>query len=167
VDERLDDFDMLYRTHAPGVFRRAEQLLRSEAEAREVVQDLFLSLYERPQQFAGRSKLTSFLYAATTNACLNRLRNQRNRARLTAQHLHAPDIDPGPTPDALSALRSALGRMPGPLAQVAVFYYFDELTHEEIARLLGCSARHVGNLVQRVDAWQLAQEQQLAQEYAK
>lgn len=152
-------FNTLYRTHAPGVFRRARQLLRSEAEAHEVVQDLFLSLFERPAQFAEKSSITGFLYGATTHACLNRLRNQRNRKRLDDEvvaPMHAQYETHGA--DALSGLRDALARMPEPLGQLAVYYYYDEMTHEEIAQLLGCSRRQVGNLLERLHGWLREQE---------
>ena len=152
-----EEFGSLYQKHAPQVFRRARGLLKSDAEAHEVVQDLFLSLYERPEQFAAKSTMTTWLYSATTHACLNRLRNQRNRARLLGEH--APMVEPEQRPkaDALSALRNELERMPEPLGAVAVYYYFYELTHEEIAALLGCSRRQVGNHLERLQEW-LARE---------
>src|SRR4051812_135657 len=71
-----------YRRHGPMVFRRARKLLGNESDAGEIVQDVFLSLFEKPEQFAGGSSLTTFLYSATTHACLTRLRNQRGRSRL-------------------------------------------------------------------------------------
>ena len=55
-------------------------------------------------------------------------------------------------------LRSLLLRMPEPLAQVAVYYYMDELTHDDISRLLDCSRRHVGDLLERLAAWARAEE---------
>jgi RNA polymerase sigma-70 factor (ECF subfamily) len=39
----------------------------------------------------------------------------------------------------------------------ALHHYLDELTHDEIAELLGCSRRHVGDLIARARAW-VAQE---------
>src|SRR5688500_20208187 len=121
-----EEFGSLYQMHAPLVFRRARTLLRNEAEAREVVQDLFLSLHERPEQFSGQSTMTTWLFSATTHACLNRMRNQRNRLRLLSEH--APAVEPAskPEPEALSALRAELERMPEPLGAVAVYHYFDE-----------------------------------------
>jgi RNA polymerase sigma factor (sigma-70 family) len=144
------DFATLYRQHAPAVFRRAKNLLRSEAEAHEVVQDLFLSLYERPEQFAGKSAMTTWLYSVTTHACLNRLRNHKNRLRLLGSVM---EPEAAPSVDALNALRQELERMPEPLGAVAVYYYFDELTHQEIADILGCSRRQVGNHLERLQEW--------------
>lgn len=142
----------LYRRHAPTVFRRARQILGNSADAHEVVQDLFLSLFENPAQYAQASSLTTFLYAATTNACLNRLRNQKNRMRLLAEH--APALEP--TSSSLSAeqllgLQRALFELPEEQARAAVYYCLDGMSHDEIARVLGCSRRHVGNLLSRIN----------------
>jgi RNA polymerase sigma-70 factor (ECF subfamily) len=40
--------------------------------------------------------------------------------------------------------------VPEELAQAAVYYYADEMTHEEIAEVLRCSRRHVGDLLERL-----------------
>jgi RNA polymerase sigma factor (sigma-70 family) len=151
--------DAIYRKHAPRVFRRARQLLGNDADAHEVVQDLFLSLFESPAQFTERSSLTTFLYAATTNACLTRIRNHRNRFRLAAENLD--DVSEGiaaPSPEQLTYLHRLLCDLPEPLDRVAVYYYLDDLTHEDIAKILGCSRRHVGDLLERVLEWARAQE---------
>lgn len=144
------EIEALYRTHAHVVFRRALRILRSEAEAHEIVQDLFLGLFVRPEQLSGRGTVTSFFYAASTHACLNRLRDQRNRARLLRVHARPVDVGGAAAPDVLSSLRSALVRLPVPLAEVAVYAYFDELTQDEISVLLGCSRREVGRHLERL-----------------
>lgn len=152
------DFDAFYRRHAGAVFRRARALLGNDAEAHEVVQDLFLGLFERPEQFAGKSTVTTWLYSATTHACLNRLRNQRNRGRLLSEHGDSPGIGATLRPDALVELREVLHRLPPPLGEVAVYAFHDELSHEEIAALVGCSRRQVGNLIERIHQWVKSEE---------
>lgn len=151
---------LLYQRHGPAVFRRARQILGNEVDACEIVQDVFLSLFENPKQFQGKSSVSTFLYSATTHACLNRVRNQQNRERLRRDRFaHAGDeTDPRLSPEQLLMLHRALERLPEELAQVAVYYLVDGLTHEEIARLLSCSRRHVGDLLQRLEAWASAQE---------
>jgi RNA polymerase sigma factor (sigma-70 family) len=143
-------FEELYRRHAPSVYRRAQELLGSDTDAREVVQDLFVSLLERPAQFAGRSSLTTYLYSAATHTCLNRLRDRRNRARLLALHAQASATAQAPRAEKLVLLRDLLIRLPEELAQVAVYYHLDEMTYDEIAETMGCSRRHVATLLQRL-----------------
>lgn len=154
-----DDFSTLYRRHAPTVYRRARQILGSGADAHEVVQDLFVSLLEKPGQFRAASSLTTFLYAATTHACLTRLRNTKNRRRLLSEHTGSLSAtDASPSAEQLLALQRALLDMPDELAQVVVYYCVDGLSHDEIARVLSCSRRHVGNLLQRATDWTKSRE---------
>lgn len=149
VDART--IEALYREHGHSVLRRARRLLGSEDDAREIVQEVFATLLGEHSAFRGESSITTWLYSATTNGCLNRMRNQKNRARL----LEGQEPTSSETlPDAESALvvRDLLSRVPEALAVVAVHYYVDEMTHEEIARVLGCSRRHVGDLIERLHA---------------
>jgi RNA polymerase sigma factor (sigma-70 family) len=146
-------FDDVYRRHAPSVHRRARQLLGNDADAHETVQDLFMSLYERPEQFSGKSTLTTWLYSATTHACLNRIRNRKNRARLLRDEPAPSEVSSSPSAADLSGLVTLLTRMPPPLGDLAVYYYFDELSYDEIAELLACSRRKVGYLLQELEAW--------------
>ncbi len=159
MNDDVTRLDAVYRAHSGHVFRRARRLLGSDAEAHEVVQDVFLSLLERPEQYAGRAKLTTFLYSVTTHACLNRIRNHAQRTRLLQDQM--PDREPEDTrliPDQRLELHALLRRMPEPLAQAAVYYYADDLSHEDIARILQCSRRHVGDLLARVTAWARGEE---------
>lgn len=153
-------FEDLYRTHAPAVFRRARRLLGSESDAHEIVQEVFLSLFERPEQYGARSALTTFLYSATTHACLNRLRNQRTRARLLTEHTQERDLPEASawTQERALMLRRALAELPEETARALVYHCVDGMSHEEIARLLGCSRRHVGDLLARANAWGKASE---------
>lgn len=133
-------------------------MLGDDAEAHEIVQDVFLSLFERPEQFGAQSSLNTFLYVMTTNLCLTRLRKQRNRARLLRERPSPDEGAAAHSPDAAALVRSVLDQLEAPLAQVAVYYYVDELSHEEIAGLLGRSRRQVGNYLERLRAWGKAHE---------
>lgn len=156
----VESVDDLYKRYAASAYRRARCVLGNDAEAHEVVQDVFVSLIERPEQFQGRSQLTTFMYSVVTHACLNRLRNQRNRLRLIRDMLPVlgHESDRTLTPETTSVLRSVLARMPEELSAVAVYYHLDGMTHDEIARVLECSPRHVGDLLTRLNAWSARRE---------
>jgi len=144
------DLDQVYRDHGHAVLRRARRILRSEEDARDVVQDVYLELFRHPERFEARSSIATYLYAAATHACLNRLRDGKNRTRLieirTAGHEHATSASAESRTLALEILQ----RLDDHEAQLAVYLYCDELTHDEIAELFGCSRRHVGDLALRL-----------------
>ena len=55
-------------------------------------------------------------------------------------------------------VRQAVQSMPPEVAQAAIYYLVDGLTHAEIAELLDCSRRHVGDLLARVQGWKETKE---------
>ena len=144
------DIATLYRKYGHSVLRRARQILESDADAMDVLHEIFAGLVSRPEQFGGKSAPSTFLYSATTNACLARLRDHKNRVRLLNEHVKpwTTEVDPR-SPDTRLMLRSVLAELPEDEARAAVYYHFDGMSHAEVAELLGCSARHVGDLLAR------------------
>lgn len=144
------DVETLYRTYGHSVLRRARQIMANDDDAGEILQEVFTGLVARPAQFDGRSAPSTFLYVVTTHACLARLRDRRNRMRLIDQHVRpwVTDLDPRSVETA-SQVRAVLGQLPDDEARATVYYYLDGMTHAEIAELLGCSRRHVGDLLER------------------
>ncbi|MBI4816738.1 MAG: sigma-70 family RNA polymerase sigma factor [Deltaproteobacteria bacterium] len=141
------EIEEAYRLHGHVVLRRARKILGDEDQAKEVLQEVFVSLVDRPHQFRGDSSILTWLYSATTHSALNRLRTRRTRDRiLAAQGVGEPSQ---PALDRAVDARRILMRVSDELAQVAVYYYFDQMTHAEISEVLGCSRRQVGKLLER------------------
>jgi len=150
-----------YRAHGHSVLRRATRLLGSEPDAREALQEVFASLLERPEQFEAQSAITTWLYSATTHLCLNKLRDARTRARILRERVAPAGEASAPNvAEAGVEVRDLLAKLPAELATAAVYYYLDDLTQEEIAGLLGCSRRHVGDLLERLKTWAAAHEEE-------
>ncbi len=150
--------ETLYRAYGPTVLRRARAILRNETEAQEVLQDLFTGFAANPGPLLQAQSTVGFLYQATTHRCLNTMRNRRNRLRLIdarACELAPPKVDG--TPELRTLAHEVLLQLDDESAKAAIFYYVDGMTHAEIASMLGCSRRHVGNLLQRLPS-QAAEE---------
>jgi RNA polymerase sigma-70 factor (ECF subfamily) len=142
------ELEQMYRQHGPAVLRRARQILQDHDAAHDALQEIFVSLATNPR-FENGGGATAWFYVRTTNFCLNRLRDDRNRARLRVERgERMPSAAPARGENVVLA-RDVLAHLPPELAEVAVYYYCDEMTHDEIATLLGCSRRHVGHLLER------------------
>src|SRR3569623_2627926 len=92
------DVGALYRSYGHSVLRRARAILGSEADAYDVLHEIFAGLVSRPEQFRGASAPSTFLYAVTTNACLARLRDHRTRMRLVDEQDRPWATELGPRP---------------------------------------------------------------------
>jgi RNA polymerase sigma factor (sigma-70 family) len=149
------------------VFRRARLLLADDEEAERVVNDVFGLIYDKPSHYIGQPALSVQLYALATRACFNRLRSRTLRSRSKRR-----DSDTGAgTPvqqqpqDDLSIratlLREVLDGLDDSLAHIAVYYYLDELSQEEVSAVLGCPRRRVVNLLVQLTAAAAARELRL------
>ncbi len=148
--------DDAFRRYASSVRRRALEMLGSPSEAEDIVQDVFLALVDEPTAFEGRSTLLTFLYRMTTTRCLDRIRSRSNRSRLLSIHVDRDATSP--PSDAAMWARLTLATVPEDEAAAAIYAYADGMTHEEIARVMGCSRRHVGDLLEKLAARLAARE---------
>lgn len=149
---QLGEIEGLYRKYGPMVLRRAERILGDREAARDVLQEVFVSAIKSHAAFRAAASPSTWLYTITTNACLQQLRDTRSRAsKLEVEGAHLTNDQSPASSDAMTLLRQALRLLPTELAQVAVHYYVDQMSHDEIAALLNVSRRTVGN---RLEAFQ-------------
>jgi RNA polymerase sigma-70 factor, ECF subfamily len=133
----------LYTRYGRSVFRRARTILGDEDAAKDAVQEVFLRVMREDDSIASAENTLAWLYRATTNLCLNRLRDNKRRREIMSEWI--PENRASGDADARFAVRQILEQVPEELQDVAIYYYVDELSHEEIAEILGVSRRTVGN----------------------
>ncbi len=124
--------------------------MRQEADAQEVLQDVFIRLLQKPDQYRGQCSITTYLYSVTTHVALSKLRDRRTRLRLLDERAERSGAEVSPRGQARIELRELLATLPDELAQVAVYHYLDEMTHEEIAKTMGCSRQWVTKLAAKL-----------------
>jgi len=121
-------------------------MLADEAEALDATQDIFLLLQRRLATFRGEATIHTWIYRITTNHCLNVLRSRKARRRAYGR-LHETE---GRQQEGVAQMierrdliRHLLDLVSARKVQIAFHYYFDEMTQNEIAELLGISDRAV------------------------
>ena len=138
----------MYRRYGASVLRRARRLLRDEAAARDAMHDVFLKAWDAGDSFRRDASPMTWLYRITTNHCLNQLRNQQRRAEILRERKPCEPAFALATDQRFLAVE-LLAALPDELREIAVYYFIDQMSHEEIASVLGLSRRTIGN---RVDA---------------
>jgi len=86
-------FETLYRRYCSRVYRHAMALVGIAPEAEEVVQEVFLTLYEKAKTFRGEAAFSTWLYRLTVNAALTRLR-RRKRTKEVSYEDYLPKYEP-------------------------------------------------------------------------
>ena len=77
------------------VYRLAHGITRNEADAEEVVQDVFLSLFRKIDTFEGRAALGTWLYRVAANAALIKRRGKRFELEVPLEELLPTFLDDG------------------------------------------------------------------------
>lgn len=139
------DVDTLYRRYGPMVLRRCRQLLRDEDQALDVTQDVFVRLLTRRDRLRADAP-SSLLYRIATNLCLNRIRDTQRRkttADSTLLEQIACSEDAEGRIEARAVLAKLFDQQRESTRTMAVLYYVDGMTLEEVAKQVGLSVSGV------------------------
>ena len=139
-----------YERYGRALLRKAERIVGNREDARDIVQALFVDLYQRsdvPMDLP-------YLYRAVTNRCLTFVRDETNRARLLERH----DAALGPSPRTacddraigLDLLVKLLRELDAAEGEVLAYRYLDDMTQDEIATMLGLSRKTIGKRLDRI-----------------
>jgi RNA polymerase sigma factor (sigma-70 family) len=148
----------LMERHAQRLFHYLIRELQDEAEAEDVAQETFARVFQNRHKFDPRHRFSTWLYTIATHLARDR---QRWRSRHPQVSLEAegergdrglkdtlPDAGPGPE-DSLAArerataVRAAVADLPEDLRTPLLLAEYEELSHQEIAAVLGCTPKAV------------------------
>jgi RNA polymerase sigma-70 factor (ECF subfamily) len=133
-----------YDQAAGPLFSLALRILGDPPEAEEVVQDVFVQIWDKAAWFnPAMGSPLHWALSITRNRSIDRLRARQRRSRLAteleaAANPVADDANgPGPLPeDELAAIRSAVKGLPADQRQAIELAFFGGLTHLEIAQAM-------------------------------
>jgi RNA polymerase sigma-70 factor, ECF subfamily len=133
-----------YRRHAGPVFGLAKRLLNNQAQAEEVVQEVFLRLWNNPERYdAERGALRSYLLAQCHGRAVDMMRSELSRRRREERDAKdAPpmvaDLDRELWDMALAEqVRGAMNRLQDGEKEAITLAYFGGRTYKEVAAQLG------------------------------
>jgi RNA polymerase sigma-70 factor (ECF subfamily) len=138
------DLERLYARHSQVVYRRARQLLADDEAARDATQEVFMRVIRGGGSVPAQPTPTAWLHCVTTNLCLNQLRDRNRRSALLTRS-YAPETTVAANGETRATVLEILRLVPEELQDVAVYFFLDELTYDEIAGLIGVSKRTVSN----------------------
>ena len=71
-------FNLLVKTLQDRIYNLALRIVRNVEEAEEILQETFLSVFDKIDSFQGKSKLSTWIYAIASNAALSKIRKKSN-----------------------------------------------------------------------------------------
>jgi RNA polymerase sigma-70 factor (ECF subfamily) len=144
--QRGDDaaFASLYDAHAGRVFALCLRLSGDRTAAMELVQDVFVRIWERLSTYRGESAFSSWLHRVAVNTVLESGRRgsrRRLRVQIAADFANVDAAFDGavaaPDPHATMDLEAAIATLPAGARAVFTLYDVEGYGHGEIATLLG------------------------------
>lgn len=158
-------FTELVKLYQGKVYQLALRLTGNQMDANDVLQDVFLSVYQKIHTFRGAAAFSSWLYRITANASFARL-NQRKRAAVVSIDDVLPAVE-GRTPaksfsewsqppdvvlfnkEAREALGIALAELPEEFRTVVVLRDVENMSNQEVADILQLSVAAVKSRLHR------------------
>jgi RNA polymerase sigma-70 factor (family 1) len=146
-------FEQTFRTYYQRLCNYACSLLKDEDESEEVVQTVFLTIWEKREDLEITLSLKSYLYRAVHNHCLNRFKHASVREvhrehtlffseqtyESVTETIHATELE--------ERIEKAVQTLPEQCQKAFRLSRFEELKYQEIADQLGISIKTVENQI--------------------
>ncbi len=159
----------LVDTYGPRVYSALRYFLRAyresfpEEDALNIYQEMFLDLcgnnFRKLKTFHGGGKLATWLFTVARRQCLDYVRASTRRKRIRPA-LTGPEVldlgtplshraDPLAASENREAVLSALDRLDTRSRLLLVLFYFEDLSYEEIAKVIGISENSVSPMLRK------------------
>jgi RNA polymerase sigma-70 factor (ECF subfamily) len=102
-----DSFNYLVRKYNRAMIHFLFRMVRNQAIAEELAQEVFLRVYRSRESYRAEAKFTTWLYRIATNLAVNHARDTKHERSAQTLYLDQPDEESGTTPDLADAEPSA------------------------------------------------------------
>lgn len=155
----MTDFEQLYILYYPKLVRFSKEYVLSKEDAENIVQDVFLAVWEQKEQLFSIQNIPSYLFKLTKNKCIDFLRRKILSAEKTKYLQELQIRDFGYRLNAMeqfdenvlyekelnAIIHQAIQSLPQKCREIFILSRFDELSHQEIADRYKISTSTVNN----------------------
>ena len=156
IEGNIKAFEAIFKQYYNGLLYFASSYVKSKEDANDIVQSIFLNLWEHRFSLHSDTNITAYLFTTTRNYCLNYLNHLKARSNyITFQEQNWKEVQlniyalEGFNPSSLdyeeleNNLRKAIDSMPEQCAKIFMLSRFDGLKYTEIAEKLTISVKTV------------------------
>lgn len=144
-------YAQLFEVTYDGLFGFARSIVRDPQAAHDVLQDVYMKLWQIRESVDPTRSLRALLYQMVRNHSLNHERQRKTRSSDSVDHSLTEPAAPGDIEDDVHAaalkerIQTWIAEMPQRRREAFVLSRFEGLSHDEIARVMNLTPRTVNN----------------------
>jgi RNA polymerase sigma-70 factor (ECF subfamily) len=155
-------FDFLFRSYYSGLCYYANSYLQSADLSDEIVQEVFIRLWEKHSKILIHTSIRAYLYQSVFNGCMNYLTGKQTAAfkhvdlddlsirnELMSMEMTDEEFSRGFSEEAEKDLELAIGELPEQCREIFMLCRSDNLSYKEISNLLNVSKSTVKTQMSR------------------
>ena len=133
------------------VYTLALRMLKHKEEAEEVAQDTFIKVFKSLNKFKGDSKFSTWIYRVAYNTCLDTIKKNKKYLnniaidKFTYNKLDTIDnaLDNIISEEKNTLIKNCINKLPEDSSALLTLFYFEELSLEEISKIINVEANTV------------------------
>ncbi|MES2688918.1 MAG: RNA polymerase sigma-70 factor [Bacteroidota bacterium] len=147
----LKSFEQVFNAYAENLVRYAETILKNTYEAEDIVQQLFVQLWDKRSTLVITTSLKSYLYRAAHNSSLNKIKQHGVRDSYAEYYTYVGNAETGSAAQRVeakevnTAIETAIEELPEQCRKVFRLSRFEQMKYQQIADELGISVKTVEN----------------------
>ena len=157
LNQQKGEYEKVYAIYFPKLVRFSETYILSRNDAENLVQDVFLYLWEHPELLDSLKNIKAFIFTMVKNKCIDYLRKQtqgkyqtrpfteieENELTLRLYSLQSFDEDILSHTEIDTIIQKAIYSLPARCREIFILSRFKGLKHKEIASLLNVSTHTI------------------------
>lgn len=146
-------YESLFKEYYKNLVRFAEGYLFDQQISEDIVQELFIHIWEHASRVHIHTSIKSYFYTSIRNRCLNHLRvlkvKNKNKLLYLNAIVRSEDNLEFFEPAILQSIKESLDELPPKMAEIFKLRFMEGLKRKEIAEQLDISVNTVGTHIKR------------------
>jgi RNA polymerase sigma-70 factor (ECF subfamily) len=150
------DYSIIVDRYKDKAFSLLKKMLKNEQDAEETLQDCFLKAYNSLSGFKGEAKFSTWFYRIVYNTALTKLSSKKRKTEneMSSVHEHFDlksdyDYNVSERKDMSEIINELINKLPERHTAIINLFYLDEMSCEEISKVLNISLSNVKVMLHR------------------
>lgn len=153
-DDNGSAFEVVFLRYYQGLCAYAASILGNKDASEEIVQNVFVKLWENRKKLAIESSLKAYLYRTVHNQCINQIESLKIRNQYTKKHTIVPFEGDYPIANLIAQeleekIKHSIDSLPDQCREIFTLIRLQNKSYQEVADKLGISLNTVKTQMQR------------------